>query len=400
MSYLLSAELHPSRTVASHRTSVSMALVRSSERRAAERRLHQLEAESLSLALPDGFKVPHPEKPRPQYQPSPPLLLKTLLSITGGAVWGVLARRGLTALTDYPGSYLGGVVWANFTACFVMGMAVNSDKLWELLVDDSEPDVMFAAKGSIPLYVGITTGFCGTCSSFSSFILEAFNKAANTLPATYEYPNHAYGIMEALSVVLAHIGISVSGFHAGRHLGGAVDVVSLAKSKYVLVETATTAVGIAAYVVAIVLTITQKSGTWRLWTFLCVFAPWGAMLRYLMSKRLNAWVPNFPAGTFAANILGCVLLAVFTLLARGKRHSWSPVPLVTSQVGCHALMGLDDGFCGALTTVSTFVVELFGLATPHDYRYGVVLVVVGFGFMVAILGSYNWAVGLGHLVCT
>lgn len=400
MPYLLSVDIHPLRTATSRLLNMSVALVRMQQRRDAESRMQVLEAESLSLALPDGFNTEQTKEGSPLYIAPTPLLIRNLISISGGAIWGVLARRGLIVLTEYDGAFLGGVIWANFTACFVMGMAVTSETIWMLLLDDSRPDVMFSAKGTIPFYVGITTGFCGTCSSFSSFILEAFNKAANTLPTTYNYPNAAYGIMEALSVIFAHLGISTAGFHAGRHLTGAIDNFSIPRSIYRTLEYGTSALGLVAYIVVIVLIATESDGNWRSWTFLCLFAPWGAMLRYVMSKRLNALVKNFPLGTFTANILGCILLAIFTLLARGKRHTYSPVPLVTDIIGCHVLAGLDDGFCGALTTVSTFIVELFGLESLYDYRYGATLVVVGFSSMVLILGSYNWSVGLTQSVCS
>ncbi|SGZ50350.1 CIC11C00000000477 [Sungouiella intermedia] len=389
MSLLL--ELYPSSL------GISIALARARQRHSAESRMQQLEAESLALALPDGFRA-DVEKEIPQYSAPHPHILRTLASISGGAVWGVLARRGLMQLTEYDGAYLGGVVWANFAACFVMGMAVNSERTWEKLIDDSRRDVMFASKGVIPFYVGITTGFCGTCSSFSSFILEAFNKAANTLPSSMDYPNAAYGIMEALSVFITHIGISVAGFHGGRHLTDAIDKFPIRKS-YLALEYGSSALGLAAYVISIVLACTQDHGTWRLWAFLCIFAPWGAMLRFFLSKKLNSQLKNFPLGTFAANTLGCILLAIFTVLARGKRGESSRIPLVSSLIGCQVLVGLDDGFCGALTTVSTFVVELFGLVLIYDYRYGTVLVLTGFGCMILILGSYNWSVGLTSAVC-
>lgn len=388
---LLLTEMCPSRL------NLSTALARAHHLRTAESRMQQLAAESLQLDLPDGFQGESKEEP-PHYVTPAPMMLRTLASISGGAVWGFLARQGLVELTQYNGAYLGGVVWANFTACFVMGMAINSETAWDILVDDTHPKVMFPAKASIPLYVGITTGFCGTCSSFSSFILEAFNKAAN-IPATMNYPNSAYGIMEAFSVIIAHIGISVAGFHAGRHCIQAVDRYNIAPELYEPLEYGTTALGLVAYVVAIVLAATMSSGTWRSWAFLCIFAPWGAMLRFGLSKKLNNSVRNFPLGTFVANTLGCLLLAIFTLLARGKQHIHSSVPLVTSVVGCQVLVGLDDGFCGALTTVSTFVVELFGLNLIHDYRYGFVLVAMGFSVMVLLLGSYNWSVGLTSAVC-
>lgn len=400
MSFSSAVDVHRTKLGQSRLLLQSRALARASELREMELRMQELEAELLLLALPDGFNADQPKEEQPQFTAKAPLLTRVLVQITGGAIWGVLARRALIVLTEYDGAFLGGVVWANFAACFVMGLLVTSEVVWSELVDDSRPDVMFAAKGVIPFYVGITTGFCGTCSSFSSFILEAFEKATNTETTTYNYPNPAYGIMEALSVILAHLGISVAGFHAGRHITGAFDNFAIPRKRYGQIEWLTSGLGIAAYIITIVLIATKKDGTWRSWTFSCLFAPFGAIARYLLSKKLNTLIKNFPFGTFTCNVVGCILLAIFTMLARGRSHISSKLPIVTNVIGCHVLVGLDDGFCGALTTVSTFIVELFGLESLHDYRYGSALVIVGFSFMVVILGSYNWAVGLTHAVCS
>lgn len=373
----------------------------SQEMRAAESRWHELEAESLKEALPEGFNADTKElKQGKTGQPSP---THTILNIVNGALWGVLARKGLMVLTMYNGTYLGGVVWANFAACVVMGMAMALEKPWGALLEHEDRKTgktsgKFAQKGTIPVYVGITTGFCGTCSSFSSFILEAFSRAANTLPELYDYPNAAYGIMEALAVLVAQLAISASGFHAGQHLMNASDskVSPISPRAYKWMELACSVSGVVCYIIVIVLIATKNDGSWRSWTFLCLFAPWGALLRFWLLKTLNGKIRNFPVGTYTANQVGCLLLAVFTLLLRGRRGS---VPIVSNMIGCHILVGLDDGFCGALTTVSTFVVELFGLTTGHSYGYGVASVASGFACMVLILGSYNWAVGLVPAVC-
>ncbi|XBA47840.1 hypothetical protein SBP28_002324 [Candidozyma auris] len=370
---------------------------RSSELRRAETHLHELEAESLGDALPEGLHVSSESEksyPAPKKVPLPTLI--TILNIFNGAIWGVLARRGLIDLTTYDGSFLGGVIWANFAACVVMGMFVASETVWEGVAG-----TVYANKGAVPFYVGVTTGFCGTCSSFSTFVLEIFNKAANTLTTHYKYPTAGYGVMEAMAVTIGQISVSVAGFHVGRHLVEVFDprVPSLSPKTVHVLNYACCFLGIAAYIVDIVLLGTQNYGTWRSWLFSVLFAPWGALLRFFLSKKLNGIINDFPVGTFTANTLGCLLLAVFTVLARGRSSHFSKLPIASHINGCHVLLGLDDGFCGALTTVSTFVVELFGLKTFWSYTYGFTSVAVGFCIMVLIVGSYNWTVGLTSAVC-
>jgi CrcB protein len=46
-----------------------------------------------------------------------------------------------------------------------------------------------------------------------------------------------------------------------------------------------------------------------------------------------------------------------------------------------------DGFCGALTTVSTFVAELNGLRRMHAWMYGAASVVGGLAVMLVVMES-------------
>lgn len=377
-------------------------------RRSVEHQLQELEAISLHNSLPEGFNAEEQEYPQdeiPFNKPDNLFLVKThkyfpiILNITNGAIWGVLARKGLMQLTTYNGSYLSGVIWANFTACIAMGMAVDSSKVWDILLD--KHSLEYPTKASIPLYTGITTGFCGTLSSFSSVMLEAFNKSADTeIGVFYHYPNAAYGIMEFFAVNIAQFGLSITGFHIGRHFVETFDkeMPSFSRRTYKTLEKLSMAVGVAGLIITIVLLGVQDKGTWRSWLFAIFFAPFGALLRFYLSKYLNAKVKDFPLGTFSANFLGTIFLAIFTLLGRGKLPGGGQI--LKHTVGCHVLNGLDDGFCGALTTVSTFIVELFGLRTLHSYRYGVVSILASFALMLLILGSYNWAVGLADPICS
>ncbi|EMG46708.1 hypothetical protein G210_3037 [Candida maltosa Xu316] len=369
-------------------------------RRTIESQLSQVEAESISSALPEGFKYDEKETTPPKNV----FLVKTqkyypiILNIVHGSIWGVLARKGLMALTSYDGSFLSGVIWANFTACLVMGLFIDGESLWLGLLERGH----FPNKGAIPVYTGITTGFCGTCSSFSSVILEAYNKAANTeIGITYNYPNSAYGIMEFLAVILAQFGLSVMGFHMGKHLSTVTDkfVPQLTMTSYRVLELISMALGISLVIITCFLIGFEQDGAWRSWTFSMLFAPPGALLRYYLSKYLNSTVANFPMGTFVANTGGSLLLGIFTLIGRGYLPGGHG-RIVNHVMGCHVLNGLDDGFCGAVTTVSTFVVELFGLRTWHSYRYGVSSIMLSFVLMVLTLGAYTWAVGITVPYCS
>lgn len=367
-------------------------------RRTIESELSVAEEQSISSGLPEGFKYEKDVEPQNVFLIKTQKYYPVILNIVHGSIWGVLVRKGLMALTSYHGAYLSGVIWANFTACMVMGLAIDGENLWIRLLEGDE----FGAKGVIPVYTGLTTGFCGTASSFSSVMLEAFNKAADTeIGKYYHYPNGAYGIMEFLAVMLAQFGLSVMGFHIGKHLLALVDahLPLLDKRMYKTLEFISMGFAIALVIITCVLIGVKDNGVWRSWTFSMLFAPPGAIIRYYLSKYLNSKVTNFPLGTFTANILGSLLLAIFTLIGRGKLPGVDR-RIMNHTMGCHILNGLDDGFCGALTTVSTFVAELFGLRTVFSYRYGIASIMVGFGVFILVLGSYNWTVGITDPYCS
>ncbi|KAI5960816.1 uncharacterized protein KGF55_004386 [Candida pseudojiufengensis] len=368
-------------------------------RRTIQSELADAEAESVGDALPEGFKGEGYEEIPPKleiiskYEQYSPIIL----NIIHGSIWGVLVRKGLMQLTTYNGAYLSGVIWANFTACLIMGLAIDSGVFWMKLLDND----IFPNKGAIPVYTGITTGFCGTVSSFSTVILDAFNRTADTqIGKYYHYPNAAYGIMQFFAVMLAEFGLSIMGFHMGKHISTLIDnyLPSINHKTYKIIEKISMIIGVCLIIITCVLLGTKPNGSWRNWTFSMFFAPFGAILRFYLSKYVNSKVKNFPMGTFTANVSGTLLLAIFTLIGRGKLPNGKG--RINSHImGCHILTGLDDGFCGALTTVSTFVAELFGLKTIHSYFYGATSALISFAIMILILGSYNWTVGLTDPVC-
>jgi len=110
---------------------------------------------------------------------------------------------------------------------------------------------------------------------------------------------------------------------------------------------------------------------------IAVGAAVGAVLRYLVDRAVQARHGSvFPWGTFTVNVGGSMLLG---LLAGGA---------VTGAVT--ALVGV--GFCGALTTYSTFGYETMRLAERGSRRYALLNVVanVAAGLAGAALG---YAVG-------
>jgi len=98
----------------------------------------------------------------------------------------------------------------------------------------------------------------------------------------------------------------------------------------------------------------------------------GAPLRYLVDRAVGGH--DFPWGTFAVNVAGSFLLG---LLAGGTRHASAPL-----------LAFAGTGFCGALTTYSTFGYETVRLIQEGAQPLAVLNVVgsVVAGLAAAVLG--------------
>src|SRR3979490_2526092 len=91
----------------------------------------------------------------------------------------------------------------------------------------------------------------------------------------------------------------------------------------------------------------------------------GALCRWQLS-RFNPFAPSFPLGTFTANISATVILGI-AIVIQGRSSVTS-----ISTISCAIFHGIDNGFCGCLSTISTFAVELDTLIRKHAYVYATV----------------------------
>lgn len=358
------------------------------------------------------------------------------------SILGALARVGLQALTFYPGAPVQtGVLWANIGGSFVMGFFSEdralfqeewggskynhqSDKKMEngskLERSPSEGQRHAAVKKTLPLYIGLTTGFCGSFTSFSSFIRDAFYALANALPVPISHPSSApisqtlnvprnpgYSFLAILAILIITVGLSLGALQAGAHLAlglesfmPSIPFILTRKVLDRLMVMLATGCWLAGIFMAIfppdrpggpVGNLSWKQETWRSQAlFAVVFAPPGCLLRFYASTYLNGRIKGFPLGTFTVNIFGTAMEAMFIDLQRTP---------IGGMVGCQVLQGLEDGFCGCLTTVSTWVLELKGLRLRHAYIYGGVSIAVGLSLMVIIVGSLLWTQGFAEPLC-
>ena len=359
------------------------------------------------------------------------------------SIMGTLSRLGLQALTFYPGAPVQtGVLWANVGGSLIMGFLSEDRKLFQeewgatssskqakghdeekgktLQRSPSAAQTHAAVKKTLPLYIGLATGFCGSFTSFSSFMRDCFFALSNALHVPIPHPsivpipqtlnvhrNPGYSFMALLAVLVVTVGLSLGALQVGAHLALGLDpytpsIPFLFSRK--IVDRSIIFIAFGCWLGAILMTIwppdrpggpvgnaSWEQETWRSQAlFALVFAPLGCLLRFYASLHLNGKIKSFPLGTFAVNMFGTMMEAIFLDLQR--------VP-VGGMVGCQVLQGMSDGFCGCLTTVSTWVAELKGLKLRHAYVYGFMSVGVGLSLMVIITGSLQWTIGFSSVRC-
>ncbi|KAI1134871.1 hypothetical protein F5Y05DRAFT_396727 [Hypoxylon sp. FL0543] len=358
------------------------------------------------------------------------------------AILGTLARLGLQALTFYAGAPVSfSSVWSNFAGSLVLGFLAEDRMLFrfewgtpnyelELLrakgngADEevgnsgsgsdrtavnlaAAKKAHMATKKTIPLYIGLATGFCGSFTSFSSFIRDIFLALSNDMLApdagsTTTPRNGGYSFMALLGVIITTVSLSITGLMLGAQLALALEPITPSlpfNFTRKFLDRFAVLLAWGAWIGAILLSVLPPdrfnhpgaAETWRgRATFALVFAPLGCLGRFYASLYLNGYLPSFPLGTFAVNIFGTAILGMAWDLAH--------VP-IGGVISCQVLQGIEDGFCGCLTTVSTWVAELTALRRRHAYIYGGTSVVVALACMVAIMGGLRWSDGFSALRC-
>lgn len=411
---------------------------------------HNLRSYSPNGTSPVHSPVPSdsrskPSSPRHETASRLATQLYTVSYLIFFSIFGTLARLGLQALTFYPGAPVQtGVLWANFAGSFMMGFLLEDRKLFcdgwgghrpseQEERDNSEEDGRSttqqciaaakkehaAVKKTIPLYIGLSTGFCGSFTSFSSFMRDAYLAMANALPAPIPHNpaaaaglttiprNAGYGFLAVCAIIIVTTILCLGALKAGAHLALALDSITpsapfLFTRK--IVDRTVVFLAWGSWLGAVLMSIwppdrpgasagqsTWEQETWRgRGLFAVLLAPLGCLLRFYASLRLNGKLLWFPLGTFAVNMIGTGLEGMFFDL----QH----VPM-GNRVGCEVLQGAMDGFCGCLTTVSTWVAEMDGLRKGHGYIYGVASVGAGLGLAVVIMGSLQWTTGFHSLLC-
>jgi CrcB protein len=354
------------------------------------------------------------------------------------SILGTLARLGVQWLTRYPNApVLTDEIWANVGGSFILGFlredkavfaqrrgsALLRQSWWKPKIKEEsrqvDSETVVSAKGkqtlqatqngpnktTLPLYIGLSVGFCGSFTSFSSFIRDAFLTISNDVGSqnTSAAPrNAAWSLCAVLAVLFAEVTLSLSALCFGAHFAIATMPILARIPKMNserLVNPIAAFLGWGCWLGAVFLAIWSPHDYWRGEViFALVFAPIGCLLRFLLAIKMNGISSKFPLGTFTANLFGTVLLGMcYDLQRTGLGTANGRVG--GGIIGCQVLQGVQDGFSGCLTTVSTWVAELKSLRKHHAYTYGAVSIGVCLASLVVIIGSLHWTLGLSPVAC-
>ncbi|KAJ7047306.1 CrcB-like protein-domain-containing protein [Mycena alexandri] len=314
---------------------------------------------------PPTYDLPAIQKQPKSYHP---LSFHVLALLMPFSVLGVLARLGLSALATYSGQSIFSLAYAQATGCLIMGFCLAL----------KEPFSRYYP----PAYIALTTGFCGSLTTFSGWQLDIFKSWLNSSNAPRSALNT---VMDGLSKSVFTISLSLASLFFGMHIATEISpYFRAAPPPGRFFRSAATVLAICIYAATIPAYYLLPRDYRHQATSALLFSFPGTLTRYLLSTHLNAVVPSFPLGTYAANSFGTALLGTFHVLqSTGNR------PL--SSASCTTLQGLSDGYCGCLTTVSTFVAELSALKTTgHKYRYGLTTFLTGQIILVCIFGALLW----------
>ena len=104
----------------------------------------------------------------------------------------------------------------------------------------------------------------------------------------------------------------------------------------------------------------------------------GSILRYLISKNISHIYDSFPIGTFAVNIIGCLLAGVlFKYLSINKD--------INIEYGLFLIVG----FCGGFTTFSAFSIDSINLLNENKF-----LVLFSYTILSSIIGILFCYIGM------
>lgn len=294
-------------------------------------------------------------------------------ALSVASYFGILARIYLTGLAKWNGLPLFPAFYSEVVGTAIMGVVLSHKQLLE--------------KNHKLTYQALATGLCGSLTTFSSW-----NNDAATILIQYgkDDPNNVTRVIGWATVLIVGFGMPIAALRFGEHIGYLSPWADqrTGEKVYKSPKNVVRAFEVASYIIfwvvatSAVVIIPLIFFNRHDFMFSFVLASLGAYLRWHLSP-LNSVFQHFKLGTFIVNVFGTWVLGTAYLL--DHHHD--------EQMGIEVkgmLYGVTAGFCGCLTTVSTFAVELSTLPLAGTYLYGLSSVLAAQVGLVLIRGTYWW----------
>jgi fluoride exporter len=298
----------------------------------------------------------------------------------------VFIRIGISELSEYTAIPLFPTLFSLIVGCMLMGITLEHKQKLSLYPS---------------LYTGISTGLCGSVTTFSAWMLEATDVMTQwssfTRPSSIYDMNLGTGAFSRfahwITIILLGFGMSATSLTFGKYAGTLSrfhnEAVSSNKPQCTSQtgnRTTSSFIVLSVCLIVVLATVISICIAAERYDYMfdALLAPIGAILRF----RLSTWNSHtfktkhgIYVGTFAANIIGTCVLGIVAVLFEELDLS--------SKVINGLISGIMAGLCGCLTTVSTFIVEISTLGSKQAYRYGAVSVLVAQAVLVLTTVIYN-----------
>ena len=318
------------------------------------------------------------------------VLIRHILLFTGltiGTYIGVSTRIGLSTFSNWDGIIHFPSFWAQIVGTLIIGAATAQKENIQ--------------ESFSTLYTVITTGICGSMTTFSSWNAEASKVLLQLNDSTLQPVHHSIDggrIVGFLTVLLLGTGMPVSVFYFGTNISKLLPITSNNLQSNTIVKCLLTLNTRRCWIFPLVTTsaciiISTVIVTGCVFTenyeflFALLFGGPGTYIRWrlgALDKNNMKFVKNFPFGTFLSNIIGSIILAI-TLVS----ISYCSTQIEIGDIPLAVLKGVAVGFCGSITTVSTFVSQLCSLSFYMSVFYASISLVVSQIVFITVFSTYQ-----------
>lgn len=242
------------------------------------------------------------------------------------------------------------------------------------------------------IYVGVTSGFCGSLTTFSSWQFQSSTVLVHwegLEPSDFESYSGAWNqMLGCITMLLIGMTLSYSAFHLGMWVSN-VFPQGRESSEVTLPERSSNRhrdVLHFAFIFLFFGGLLLLCGLVARFDFfwITVFAPFGVLCRYQLARQFNKSSFYLPWGTLIANLFATLLV--------GLLFVWKSSSSNTGAT--YFIMGATTGFCGCLSTVSTFIMEVH-IHSNKNLRHNFYYVVLSLGasqfILLIVNGSYVWS---------